>query len=239
LKAETVRNRTQQQVNMTSETNEGIAYLAALKRPEIAAPATAIAEAGLERNSDSALASQNAGSQQSFRGPEKRRSPRYLCEGSVEMREEGCDVRTWATVTDISLHGCYVEAPATYRAGTVLHLKLDAVGIRVEARGTVRVDYPYLGMGIAFNEMPDEERSRLRLLLTSITRPCVVMSPPVMAPPVASAPPPASEPLPTILLITCPEAAIQQLVEFFATRSTLPREDFLRILRVSQSPKEP
>jgi hypothetical protein len=225
---------------MTSETNEGIAYLAALKRPEIADanPATATAETSPEKNSGSVFASQNAGSQQTFHGPEKRRSPRYLCEGSIEMREEGCDVRTWATVTDVSLYGCYVEAPATYRAGTVLHLKLEAAGIRVETRGTVRVDYPYLGMGIAFNEMPDEERSRLRLLLTSITRPCVVMSSPVMASPAVSAPPPANQPQPAILLITRPEAAIQTLVEFFETRPTLPREDFLRILRASQVPKD-
>jgi hypothetical protein len=214
---------------MESENNEGMSYLAALKSasPEV----IAVADRAPEANADSGVANREVGSQPQFRGPEKRRSPRYLCEGSVEMREEGCDVRTWATVTDVSLHGCYVEAPATYRAGTVLHLKLDAAGIRVETRGTVRVDYPYLGMGIAFNEMPDEERSRLRLLLTSITRPCVVM-----APPVASAPPLVSDPPPAILLITRPEAAIQALVEFFETRPTLPREDFLKILRVSQSP---
>ena len=66
------------------------------------------------------------------------------------MRTEGCDVRTWATFTDISLYGCYIEAQATFPAGTVLNLKLEANGIRVETRGNVRVNYPYLGMGVAF-----------------------------------------------------------------------------------------
>jgi hypothetical protein len=51
------------------------------------------------------------------------------------MREEGCDVRTWATFTDVSLHGCYVEAQATYPVGTVLHMKLETNGLRLEATG--------------------------------------------------------------------------------------------------------
>ena len=105
-----------------------------------------------------------------FKGSEKRRSPRYQCEGSVQIREEGCDVHTWASFTDISLHGCYVEAQATYPVGTILHMKLDANGERVETKGSVRVSYPYLGMGIAFTEMSDRNRLRLRALLATISR---------------------------------------------------------------------
>jgi hypothetical protein len=69
------------------------------------------------------------------------------------LREEGCDVRTWSTFTDISLNGCYVEAQATYPAGTLLHMKLESNGIRVEIKGKVRISYPYLGMGIAFEDL--------------------------------------------------------------------------------------
>ena len=92
-------------------------------------------------------------------GSKARRSgeaPRYKCEGSAELREEGCDVRTWATFSDISLHGCYVEAQATYPANTILHMKLEANGVRVETNGNVRVSYPYLGMGIAFLDTSEE-----------------------------------------------------------------------------------
>jgi hypothetical protein len=66
------------------------------------------------------------------------------------MRELTCDAHTWETFTDISLHGCYVEAQATYPVGTVLQIKLEANGVKVEITGNVRVSYPYLGMGIAF-----------------------------------------------------------------------------------------
>ena len=167
-----------------------------------------------------------------FVGPEKRRSPRYKCEGGAEMREESRGLQTWATFTDISLHGCYVEAAATYPVGTVLHMKLSANGFEVHSRGTVRVSYPALGMGIAFTEMSVEDRSRLRELLQTVSRPSVIMGP-TIASPVTAAPGPASIPQ-----IFNPAAAIQAVVQFFESRQLLMREEFLRILRNSQKPKD-
>ena len=108
---------------MAHEIDEGVAYLRSLKQ---SSPQSAAAAAPARY---SPAAGGAAGDQ--FKGAEKRRSPRYKCEGSAELREEGCDVRTWATFSDISLHGCYVEAQATYPANTQLHMKLDANGVRV------------------------------------------------------------------------------------------------------------
>jgi hypothetical protein len=163
-----------------------------------------------------------------FKGSEKRRSPRYKCEGSAELREEGCDVRTWATFTDISLHGCYVEAQATYPVGKVLHMKLEANGVRLETQGSVRVNYPYLGMGVAFVEMSDENRDRLRNLLATITRPTMIVGPGI------ASTLPAGGRLGAVPAITDPKAAMDALVEFFESRQMLMRDDFLRILRKSK-----
>lgn len=63
------------------------------------------------------------------------------------MRELTCEVQTWASFTDISLHGCYVEAQATYAVGTVLQIKLEANGVKVEVTGNVRMSYPTLVWG--------------------------------------------------------------------------------------------
>ena len=178
-----------------------------------------------------AKAAGNTSPQMQFAGAERRRSPRFKCEGSVELREEGCDVRTWATFSDISLHGCYVEAQATYPAGTMLHMKLEANGFKVETKGAVRVNYPYLGMGIAFAGMSDENRACLRELLGSISQPAVIMGPGI-----ASALP-ATGPLQAVPDVSNPQAAIGALFEFFESRQMLMREDFLKILRTSQSPK--
>ena len=214
---------------MAEEINEGVAYLRSLKQSAQTAVSAAAAPAKeiLPPVSDAGnLPASPAGD--SFKGAEKRRSPRYKCEGSAEVREDGCDVRTWATFTDVSVHGCYVEAQATYPAGTILHLKLEVNGIRVETKGTVRVNYPYLGMGIAFTEVSEETTTQLRRLVGTLAHPCVVMGPGI------ASSLPAARPLEGIPLITDPAAALQALVEFFETRQMLMREDFLRLVKKSQ-----
>jgi hypothetical protein len=207
---------------MAEETDDGIAYLMALRRSTASAAA-----APARAESPQAGANEQSSQQSSFHGSEKRRSPRYQCEGSVQMREVNCDVHTWATFSDISLHGCYVEAQATYPVGTVLQLKLETKGIRVETRGTVRVNYPYLGMGIAFTEMSSDNEAKLRELLASISRPSMIMGPGIAS----TLPARGVLELPPI---TKPEAVIEALVEFFRDRQLLMRDDFARIVRQTQ-----
>ena len=204
---------------MAEEINEGAAYLVALKQST--GTATAAAPAKMSEAAMTSVAPEAMGA-------EKRRSPRYKCEGSVQICEDGCEVHTWASFTDVSLHGCYVEAQATYPVGTTLQMKLEANGVRFETQGVVRVTYPYLGMGIAFANISDENVSRLKQLLAVVSRPCVIMGPGI------ASSLPATDPLNAVPLITKPEAAVTALIEFFESRQILMRDDFLRILRKSQ-----
>jgi hypothetical protein len=98
----------------------------------------------------------------------------------------------------------------------------------VETNGSVRVSYPYLGMGIAFVEMSEENQSRLRALLATISRATVIVGPGL------ASSLPASGPLEALPIITDPASAVRSLVEFFESRQMLMREDFLRIVRQSQ-----
>ncbi len=213
---------------MEEEMDVGVAYLRALKH-SVSPVATAAAPARDTGAGEPGTNSTVADSGDRFKGSDKRRSPRYRCEGSAELSEDGCEVRTWATFSDISLHGCYVEAQATYPAGTVLHMKLDAGGVRVESRGNVRVSYPYLGMGIAFVEMSAENQARLRELLAKVSRPSMIMGPGI------ASSLPSSTPLDAMRTIANPAAAVQALTEFFESRQMLMRDDFLRIVRKSQA----
>jgi len=211
---------------MAQEGNDGIAYLRALKHATSPQSSAAVAPAHApDRNPETTPAAPNS---ESFEGAEKRRSPRYKCEGSAELREDGCEVRTWATFTDIGLHGCYVEAQATYPAGTLLHMKLEVNGIRIETKGRVRVTYPYLGMGIAFEEMSDENLALLRQLLATLSRPGVIVGPG------ANAPHPTTGPMEGLPAISNPETAVRSLIEFFEMHQVLMRDDFLRLLNKSQ-----
>ena len=219
---------------MLEDIDQGVSYLRGLKQSldlhEGTAPAPARATTPEKHPR---LETTDANSGERFPGPEKRRSARYRCEGSAGMREDGRDVQTWARFTDISLHGCYVEAQATYPVGTVLHLKLEANGVRVENTGTVRVSYPYLGMGIAFTEVSEETRGHMKEMMGSLSRPTATTGLGIGGFEIASSLP-AQGPLHVLPKIADPAAAIQALAEFFDNRQMLMREDFLRILRKSQ-----
>jgi hypothetical protein len=215
---------------MAQESEEAVAYLRALKQPYGSQAGTAAAPARAKSPASGSVAVVGGGDHQ-YQGTEKRRSERYKCEGSVEIQEDGCDVHTWATFTDIGLHGCYVEAQATYPVGTPLHLRLEANGVRVECKAaSVRVSYPYLGMGIAFVEMSDVDHTRLKELLATISRPAAIMGPGFISTL------PACGPMDAAIAIPDPAAAVRSLMAFFENRHMLMRDDFMKIIAKSQLP---
>lgn len=99
---------------------------------------------------------------------ERRRNPRYKCEGGAELRTENSSVRTWATFSEISRGGCYVEMMTTYPASTKLDLKLQVRGFEVHTGAIVRVSYPFLGMGIEFTDMSAEDSRKLEDLIQAL-----------------------------------------------------------------------
>jgi hypothetical protein len=207
---------------MADEEDAGANYLAALKqstRPQAGGAAAARAPQ-VPRPPDTRTLP--AGS------VDKRKSPRYPCQGSAHVREIETGVAIWTTFTDISLHGCYVEATTAYPIGVILALKLEANGCRIEATGEVRVAYPNLGMGISFTKMPDEDRERLRELVRSISRPSVILGGR------AAMRPPATAPAETLPGVANPVATLQAMSSFFEDRHMMGLEEFLRILRKVQ-----
>jgi PilZ domain len=211
---------------MAEENNGGVPYLQALRR--LAGSGTATAATPARSPISPATSGGGSGTVELPSGVDQRRSPRYKCEGSVELRASDSEVRTWAQFTDISMHGCYVEATTTYPVGTAVHMKLEANGFQVHTQAEVRATYPSLGMGIAFTDTPQEDGGRLRELLKTISRPSVIMGAGAAATQAAAGPRDSAP------VISDPGAAIRALVEFFENRHMLMREDFLRMLRKSQ-----
>jgi hypothetical protein len=99
---------------------------------------------------------------------ERRKTPRYVCSGRVELIAEGTEVRLWGTLTDISLHGCYVEMDSTFPVGTNLDLAIESIGIRIKTAAVVRANYPSLGMGISFGAIDAQQTAKLQELLVSL-----------------------------------------------------------------------
>jgi PilZ domain-containing protein len=230
-------------MNMPDENDAGAAYLAALKRSTVG-PATGVAA----RASDSAappVPGVEKGVSLGRTGPvaEKRKSPRYRCQGSAQLREISSGAAMWATFSDISLHGCYMEAAAGYPVGSGLALTIEVNGFRVQATGEVRVSYPGLGMGISFTKVSDEDRERLRALVRSLSQPSAIvgarvaegLSPSQQTNAVpGSANPCSANPGSANPGSANPGAALQAITKFFEDRHVLGREEFLRILRKTQ-----
>jgi PilZ domain len=212
---------------MSDEPTGGAAYLAALKQSKPQAAATAAAPARTSSFDSLTRGSATAASTNSTSN-EKRRSPRYRCQGSARLRELGSGISTWSTFTDISSQGCYVEAMSTFRPGAKLALTMEVNGFRVETHGEIRVVYPNLGMGVCFTTMSEPNREQLQGLLLSLSRPSVILG---AHPKVNAALIPAPQ---ENSAIANPAAALQAVISYFDERQILSREDFHRILRKIQ-----
>ena len=213
---------------MPDENSPGASYLASLKQ---SSGGQAPAHNGAPHDPSTSLlygATSILASSAKSVAPEKRRSPRYRCQGSAHLREISSGSATWATFTDISLHGIYVEAMSTYRVGARIALTLEINGFRVETSAEVRVVYPSLGMGICFIAMVAEDRERLRLLLRSLSQPSVILHP-------HAAPQPSMVTAADSSSISDPAAALHAIVNFFDQRHILSRDEFLRIIKKSQA----
>ena len=200
----------------SSTGEDGVQYLRTLKNAA-GTPGTATPS---PRGDDGALV------EASPTGIERRRSLRYRCSGSAEFRAEGSDVRMWGTLTDISLHGCYIEMSTTFPVDTRVDLSLEASGIRVRLVGTVRVSYPFLGMGISFTEIEPGQQLQLEQLLFTLVG--------------QTAPPAETEPsedkagknmIAGAVEAADPKVVIEEVRRFFAENGLLSREEFLLIAK--------
>jgi PilZ domain-containing protein len=153
---------------------------------------------------------------------EQRRFPRYKCEGSAEFRSEGSTVRTWATVTDLSRSGCYVEMQATFPVDTNVDMMIEVTGIRVQVKGLVRVSYPFLGMGIAFTEIPEVSQGQLDEILVRLAS--------GIGPGSYGANNASSSSACDVSKITDPRGALQAVAAFFREHHTLTREQFSELV---------
>jgi len=196
----------------SSNGDEGVDYLRRLKgAPVEGVPADAVA-----RGSGEAPAAAN-----SLAWKEKRRSPRLRCSGSAEFRTEASDVRIWGTVTDVSLHGCYVEMNTTFPVGTKLDLVLKSFGIRIETPGEVRASYPFLGMGICFGEIEPVQQMQLKQLLATLAGRSAVSNG-------ISA---QENSMKDTLAAADPRTFLNEITEFFQKNQLLSRNEFHQIAK--------
>jgi Tfp pilus assembly protein PilZ len=148
-----------------------------------------------------------------------RQSPRVRCSGSVEFRVQGNNATLWGTVTDISLHGCYLDTKNTFSIGTDIFLVLKSFGIRIQSTGTVRTSYPSSGMGVAFTDIEPGQQQHLKQLIDVLTgHGSTPRNVPFHENVVEGAPGQVD-----------PIAFLDEITEFFRKKPLLSREEFVSI----------
>jgi len=82
---------------------------------------------------------------------ERRRAPRYRFAATAEILDEKANARTSSRVSDLSLHGCYLELADPFPQGTPVLIEIAAGTEYLEARATVAYREPNQGMGVTFD----------------------------------------------------------------------------------------
>jgi hypothetical protein len=72
------------------------------------------------------------------------------------------------TLTNISLHGCYVQIPTTFPLDTDVPIVIDSLGFRISIQARVRAIHPSTGMGLCFTEMGPEQQAQLGALMKAL-----------------------------------------------------------------------
>jgi len=200
--------------------DESVNYLRRLKGAAVEpAPADTVARGGGGSPAAANSVANSAGNNAAWK--ERRQSPRLRCSGSAEFRAEGNDARMWGTVTDVSLHGCYVEMNTTFPVDTKVGLVLKSFGIRIEAPGTVRASYPFLGMGICFAEIEPAQQLQLKQLLAALAGHSAV----------SNGMSGEENSVKDTLASADPKSFLDGIAEFFQKNQTLSRDEFHQIAK--------
>ena len=87
---------------------------------------------------------------------EKRRTPRYIFIASAELYDEQTDVRVASRVSEISMHGCYLDMMNPFPPGTIILLKIIAGDLTFQCKARVIYATSNVGAGVAFLDVEEK-----------------------------------------------------------------------------------
>jgi len=81
---------------------------------------------------------------------ERRRTPRYVFFASAELLEEKSEVRVASRVSELSLHGCYLDMMNPFPKDTTVLLKIWTDEMIFQTKGRIIYSQPNMGAGVVF-----------------------------------------------------------------------------------------
>ncbi len=98
---------------------------------------------------------------------EQRKHPRFKCHNSVELHtQDGGSF--WATITDLSLGGCYVEMAIPLPAGTKMKIGIWIGNSKSWADCEAAYSTPGFGTGLIFKQISQQDLELIRRFLDSL-----------------------------------------------------------------------
>jgi len=98
---------------------------------------------------------------------DNRKHPRFKCHNSVELHTSN-GTSFWATISDLSLGGCYVEMAIPLPPGTKLKMGIWIGETKAWAEGEVAYSTAGLGTGVMFNKISEPDLDRIRQFLGTL-----------------------------------------------------------------------
>jgi PilZ domain len=95
-------------------------------------------------------------------GDERRRTPRYPFIATAEVIDQSSQASVSTRVTELSLHGCYLEMPKPLPTDTQIKVKIYSEGRFFEASGVVIYSHANLGVGVTFRDVRPQFLSVLK-----------------------------------------------------------------------------
>jgi PilZ domain len=93
---------------------------------------------------------------------ERRRTTRTPFSASAEIIDDAENTRSTSQVSDLSLHGCYVQLPNPFPEGTSVTIEIYKDEDFVETPATVAYFMPKRGMGLIFTGLEPQFASILK-----------------------------------------------------------------------------
>jgi hypothetical protein len=112
---------------------------------------------------------QASGAMEQSKPADRRVQPRSVCKGSTSIRQLNTRFPLGASVSDISMSGCYVELMTTLPVGTKVELTLRVADITLNCAAEVRTSHPGVGLGMEFESMSATDRGALKKAIARLS----------------------------------------------------------------------
>ena len=101
--------------------------------------------------------------------PSRRKHTRYHCTGGAELRRSEGMPAVFASLTDISLEGCYLETVSTLPVNSEVVFMLRVSDTVIRGRARVKASNHAVGMGLEFLHLATEDQQKLDFLVGTLS----------------------------------------------------------------------